>query len=104
MKRVERQMTTVEAQPVPVSPRQALDGVLRDLGTHVNDAGGPVSPTGGDPFGSVKDLIAAIGRFIDGWNDRCPPFVGTKTAAVIGAGVIEIAWTALMRAHGDGTM
>jgi transposase len=31
-------------------------------------------------FTSVKDLIAAIGNFIDGWNDRCQPFVWTKTA------------------------
>ena len=31
-------------------------------------------------FGSVKDLIAAIGAFIDGWNERCHPFVWTKTA------------------------
>lgn len=31
-------------------------------------------------FTSVKDLIAAIGIFIDGWNDRCEPFVWTKTA------------------------
>jgi len=31
-------------------------------------------------FGSVKELIAAIRRFIDGWNDRCEPFVWTKTA------------------------
>ena len=31
-------------------------------------------------FTSVKDLIAAIGRFIDGWNDRCQPFTWTKTA------------------------
>ena len=29
---------------------------------------------------SVKELIAAIERFIDGWNDRCAPFVWTKTA------------------------
>ena len=29
-------------------------------------------------FGSVKDLIAAIRRFIDGWNDRCEPFAWTK--------------------------
>jgi transposase len=29
---------------------------------------------------SVKDLVAAIGNFIDGWNDRCAPFVWTKTA------------------------
>jgi transposase len=31
-------------------------------------------------FNSVKDLIAAIETFIDGWNDRCEPFVWTKTA------------------------
>ena len=31
-------------------------------------------------FRSVKDLIDAITRFIDGWNDRCEPFVWTKTA------------------------
>jgi transposase len=31
-------------------------------------------------FTSVKDLIAAIRRFIDGWNDRCQPFTWTKTA------------------------
>ena len=31
-------------------------------------------------FTSVKDLIAAIETFIDGWNDRCQPFTWTKTA------------------------
>jgi transposase len=31
-------------------------------------------------FDSVPDLIAAIRRFIDGWNDRCQPFTWTKTA------------------------
>ena len=31
-------------------------------------------------YGSVKDLITAIEQFIDGWNDRCHPFVWTKTA------------------------
>jgi transposase len=31
-------------------------------------------------FTNVKDLIAAISRFIDGWNDRCHPFTWTKTA------------------------
>jgi transposase len=31
-------------------------------------------------FTSVKDLIAAIETFIDGWNDRCQPFIWTKTA------------------------
>ena len=30
-------------------------------------------------FGSVNDLVAAIRRFIDGWNDRCEPFTWTKT-------------------------
>ena len=34
-------------------------------------------------FTSVKDLIAAIEAFIDGWNDRCQPFVWTKTAEEI---------------------
>jgi len=28
---------------------------------------------------SVADLIDAIQRFIDGWNDRCEPFIWTKT-------------------------
>lgn len=31
-------------------------------------------------FTSVQDLVAAIGRFIDGWNERCHPFTWTKTA------------------------
>jgi transposase len=31
-------------------------------------------------FDNVKDLIAAISAFIDGWNDRCHPFTWTKTA------------------------
>jgi hypothetical protein len=31
-------------------------------------------------FTSVKDLVAAISRFIDGWNQRCHPFSWTKTA------------------------
>ncbi len=31
-------------------------------------------------FTSVKDLVAAISRFIDGWNERCHPFTWTKTA------------------------
>ena len=30
-------------------------------------------------FASVKELVEAIRRFIDGWNDRCHPFVWTKT-------------------------
>jgi hypothetical protein len=31
-------------------------------------------------YPSVKDLIAAIEAYIDGWNERCQPFVWTKTA------------------------
>ena len=31
-------------------------------------------------FRSVKDLNAKIRAYIDGWNDRCHPFVWTKTA------------------------
>ncbi len=34
-------------------------------------------------FGSVRDLIDAITRFIDGWNERCEPFVWTKDADTI---------------------
>ena len=34
-------------------------------------------------FPSVKDLVAAIRRFIDGWNERCHPFSWTKTAEEI---------------------
>jgi hypothetical protein len=32
---------------------------------------------------SVRDLIEAITAFIDGWNDRCQPFVWTKDADTI---------------------
>ncbi|MGY4766611.1 IS630 family transposase [Kribbella sp. CWNU-51] len=31
-------------------------------------------------FNSVRDLNTKIRAFIDGWNDRCHPFVWTKTA------------------------
>jgi transposase len=31
-------------------------------------------------FRSVRELVEAISRFIDGWNDRCQPFTWTKTA------------------------
>jgi len=31
-------------------------------------------------YRSVKDLNAKIRTFIDGWNDRCHPFIWTKTA------------------------
>ncbi len=31
-------------------------------------------------FTSVSDLVTAIQTYIDGWNDRCEPFIWTKTA------------------------
>ncbi len=31
-------------------------------------------------FRNVRELNAKIRAFIDGWNDRCHPFVWTKTA------------------------
>jgi transposase len=34
-------------------------------------------------FGSVRDLIEAITAFINGWNERCQPFVWTKDADTI---------------------
>ena len=34
-------------------------------------------------FSSVRELIDAITAFIDGWNERCEPFVWTKDADTI---------------------
>ena len=34
-------------------------------------------------FDSVRELIEAIERFIDGWNERCAPFAWTKDADTI---------------------
>jgi transposase len=34
-------------------------------------------------FHSVRELNAKIRTFIDGWNDRCHPFVWTKTAEIL---------------------
>ena len=34
-------------------------------------------------FDSVRDLVDAIRRFIDGWNERCEPFTWTKDADTI---------------------
>jgi transposase len=31
-------------------------------------------------FASVEELMAAIRRFCDGWNQRCQPFAWTKDA------------------------
>ena len=34
-------------------------------------------------FDSVRDLVDAIRAFIDGWNERCEPFLWTKDADTI---------------------
>jgi transposase len=34
-------------------------------------------------FASVRELIEAITRFIEGWNERCEPFIWTKDADTI---------------------
>jgi len=34
--------------------------------------------SGRGSFPSVPDLVAAIRRFVDGWNQRCQPFVWVK--------------------------
>lgn len=34
-------------------------------------------------FDSVEQLVTAISTFIDGWNERCHPFIWTKTAEEI---------------------
>ena len=34
-------------------------------------------------FGSVRELIEAITAFINGWNERCQPFIWTKDADTI---------------------
>jgi hypothetical protein len=39
----------------------------------------PPGPARGD-FSSVAELVAAIGRFVDGWNERCQPFRWAKDA------------------------
>jgi transposase len=31
-------------------------------------------------FASIQELVAAIGRFCDSWNQRCQPFRWTKDA------------------------
>jgi hypothetical protein len=60
---------------LPESSRERGRAVRR---CEVADPGAGPDPAG--PFTSVKDLITAIGTFIDGWNERCEPFTWTKTA------------------------
>jgi transposase len=48
-------------------------------------------------FTSVKDLIAAIENFIDGWNERCEPFTWTKPADQIINKAVRSKTTSLAR-------
>ena len=69
------------AGQAPTHPN-ALHPDLGQLAEHGRDLLRDHHPAG-DParhFTSVTDLVAAIGTFIDGWNERCQPFVWTKTA------------------------
>jgi hypothetical protein len=34
-------------------------------------------------FDSVAELVRAIRRFIEAWNERCAPFVWTKDAEML---------------------
>jgi transposase len=61
-------------------------------------------------YPSVRDLTTKIWAFIDGWNDRCRPFVWTKTADQILAKVTVTApltkidntvWAAFSKLEGD---
>jgi transposase len=45
-------------------------------------------------FASVHELIAAIARFCDGWNQRCQPFRWTKDADLILAKLTPLSPTA----------
>ena len=38
-------------------------------------------------FASVEELVAAIGRFVDAWNERCQPFRRVKDADQILGGL-----------------
>jgi transposase len=38
-------------------------------------------------FASVKDLTTAIENYIDGWNERCQPFIWTKDAHALIASI-----------------
>ena len=45
----------------------------RASGSHLAKGTKGIDPT------QVQQLVTAIRTFIDGWNDRCHPFVWTKT-------------------------
>jgi transposase len=52
-------------------------------------------------FASVADLVAAIGRFCAGWNQRCQPFTWTKDADQILAKLNSGSTTATSDHQGD---
>jgi hypothetical protein len=51
---------------------------LRGSGRESPDGGVTRQAIRRGTFTSVRDLIAAIRAFVDGWNDRCQPFAWTK--------------------------
>ena len=68
---------------VPLRCRaRGLEALLTERGAAVPEGGGRGITRQAIRRGSftwVKDLIAAIEAFIDGWNDRGHPFTWTKT-------------------------
>jgi transposase len=50
-------------------------------------------------FASVEELVAAIGRFCDGWNQRCQPFAWSKDAEqIVGRLKRQTTWPGTVRA------
>jgi hypothetical protein len=54
-------------------------------------------------FVSVTELVAAIRRFCDGWNQRCQPFAWTKDADQILAKLNGASTTAATGSGPGGT-
>ena len=50
-------------------------------------------------FTSVKDLIAAIETFIDGWNERCQPFIWTNVGGTVLTCVYHSTWRSVCPVH-----
>jgi hypothetical protein len=65
-----------------IAPHQALHRAGGAAGEPVPQDG-PETPHGVEErFRSVKDLVAAIGRFIETYNDRCQPFTWSSESAL----------------------
>jgi hypothetical protein len=50
-----------------------------------------------ESFGSVKELITPIRRFIDGWNERCHPLVLGQVATGYSTTAAQVKETSFMR-------